>query len=227
MLRDLARRRRQNGAMQNEAAKVSIVIPTLCQGRHLSHLGTLWRLLHEYLPQQTHSNYEAMVYCDGPNSAVDDLVKRLDDSRVTILHTDVTTGLWGHPQTRAAIRLASGEFFVRMNDDNRPYPHYLRSLVDAFEPDVGLAYARVMFKGDARHAYADFLRDSFLIPGDGSGRLANGNIDCMCYAVRTHVAQRHVEAWSDAYAADWRFVETLLAHGVKTRFIDTLIGEKC
>ena len=143
-----------------------------------------------------------------------------------VLETPQTLGLWGHPQTRAGIELGTGKFFVRMNDDNKPYAHYLESLIGAFDEATGIVYARVLFKGDARYAYADFLQRSFLIPADPAGTLANGNIDCMCYAVRMDVAKQYAQSWGDMYAADWRFIQGMLAGGVRAKFVDTLVGEK-
>ena len=223
---DALRNRRALRQAPQLVGKVSIVIPTLSKGKHLSHLESLRRLLTVYLPAQTYSDYEALVYCDGPNPAVRELVHALNDARVRVLETPDTLGLWGHPQTRAAIGLATGKFFLRMNDDNKPYARYLETLVHGFDDGADLVYARVLFKGAARYAYADFLARSFLIPGDREGVLKNGNIDCMCYAVRTDVAKRHAESWGDMYAADWRFVQALLTAGVRARFVDTLVGEK-
>jgi cellulose synthase/poly-beta-1,6-N-acetylglucosamine synthase-like glycosyltransferase len=104
--------------IKNENEKVSIVIPTLSSGEQSDHFPKLKRLLCRYLPEQTYSNYEAIVYCDGPNKKVEEMVSALDDDRVSVYHTKKTFGAWGHPQTRLGINMSKGDFFVRMNDDN-------------------------------------------------------------------------------------------------------------
>ncbi len=210
----------------NKRDKVTILIPTLCKGRHVGHLKALHRLLAEFLPMQTHTNYEVIVYCDGPNQAVARLVDAIHDSRIKLVATAQTLALWGHPQTRTGILMAEGAYFVRMNDDNRPFPHFLETLIRGVSGKVGFAYARVVYKGEARHVYDQFLKTSYLIPQDRYGMLRNGNIDCMCYLIRTKIAKRYVNCWTDDYAADWRFIEALIDSDIAGNFIDRIVGEK-
>lgn len=206
---------------------VSILIPTLARGVHAGRLATLHTLLSEYLPAQTHQNYEAIVYCDGHNDKVEHMVAALGDERVHVYSSsDSIKSAWGHPQTRLGIDVAQGDFFVRINDDNKPYTDYLATLLRGFSSDTGISYARVIFKGDARQAYSCLLQGSFVIPRDRHGVLENGNIDCLCYMVRMHLARRYRESWGDMYAADWRFLEAMLAAGIKTHFSNRLIADK-
>jgi hypothetical protein len=206
--------------------KVTILIPTLCMGSQVGHLETLHRLLNEFLPMQTHKNYQAIVYCDGPNQAIADLVDAIQDPRIKLVTTSQTLALWGHPQTRSGISMAEGAYFVRMNDDNRPFPHFLETLMRGLSGEVGFAYARVIFKGDARNAYDKLLKTSYLIPQDRKGMLRIGNIDCMCFMVRTEIAKRFVSCWTDDYAADWQFIESMIDSGITGNFVDRIIGEK-
>jgi glycosyltransferase involved in cell wall biosynthesis len=206
---------------------VSILIPTLARGRHAGRLATLQTLLAQHLPAQTYQDYEAIVYCDGQNREVERMIAELDDSRIRVYSTaDAAESAWGHPQTRLGIDVALGEYFVRINDDNRPYPEYLRTLVEGFSGDTGISYGRVVFKGDARKAYSDLLRGSYVIPRDRHAVLENGNIDCLCYMVRMGLARRYRDFWGDMYAADWRFLEAMLADGVRANFVNRLIADK-
>jgi len=210
---------------RGDGPKVSIAIPTLCSGAQEGRLESLRVLLTKYLPRQSHDNFEAMVVCDGRNERVEGLVAAIADPRIRVETTE-RTALWGHPQTRRGIEIASGELFVRLNDDNRPYRHYLESLVNAFDRDVDVSYARVLVGGDARKAYGDVLPRSFVLPNDAAATLRHANVDCMCYMVRTALAKRHVAEWSDAYAADWWFLDALLRAGARPRFVDRIVGEK-
>jgi hypothetical protein len=124
------------------------------------------------------------------------------------------------------IAAAAGNFFVRMNDDNKPYKNYLQTLINSFEEEDGLAYGRVVFKGEARRAHRASLVHSFVIPGDKIGELRLRNIDCMNYMIRMDIARQYVDSWDDGYGADWNFVEAMLKNGVKARFCDKIIGEK-
>lgn len=206
--------------------KVSVVIPTLSKNRHLKHLLSLEKLLVRYLPNQDHKNYEAIVWCDGFNKKVEDLVNKLNDDRIKIYHTDSFIGKHGHPQTRLGIDVATGDFFVRINDDNRPYKNYLSSLVEGFNQEIGIVYGRIIYKGQARKVHSNSLSDSFVIPGDKKGELKRRNVDCMCYMVKMDLAKRYINYWDDRFAADWFFLEALLTNKTKSKFIDRIIGEK-
>jgi SAM-dependent methyltransferase len=206
--------------------KVSIIVPTLSKGLQADHLFKLKKLLSVYLPNQTHKNYEVIVYCDGPNDMVRRLVASLKDKRIKLYSTDNPLEKWGQPQTRLGVNLATGDFFVRVNDDNKPYRYYLQSLVSAFDCDTGIVYGRVIFKGAARKTHNLALCDSFVIPQDKTGELKYMNIDSFCYMVRMDLVKEHIESWDDTYTADWFFLAALLKNGVKYKFIDRIIGEK-
>ncbi len=198
----------------------------MSKGPQADHILKLKKLLSVYLTNQTHQNYEAIVWCDGPNAIVESMAASLKDARIKICNSDGTIGKWGHPQTRLGVSSATGDYFVRMNDDNKPYRYYLQFLLNAFDDDTGFVYGRVIFKGDARKIHSLSLKNSFIIPGDKNGQLRCKNIDCMCYMVRMDLAKKYIKHWNDEYAADWRFVEALLRNGVKSKFVNSVIGNK-
>ena len=206
--------------------KISIIIPTLSKDEHAGHLPMLKRLLSVYLTRQSHKNYEALVYCDGPNQKVEKMVSSLNDPRISVYSTDTTIGKWGHPQTRMGIEKAAGDFFVRMNDDNKPYRHYLQTLINGFDRDTGVVYGRIIYKGEARRAHDVGMWRSFIKPSDKDGTLRKNNLDCMNYMVRSELAKQYVSSWNDNFDADWRFLEAMLKNGVRVRFVDRIIGEK-
>jgi glycosyltransferase involved in cell wall biosynthesis len=206
--------------------KVSIIIPTLSKDSQADHLLKLKQLLSEFLPNQKYNNYEALVYCDGPNPLVENMVSLLGDNRIKVYATDHTIGKWGHPQTRMGIDAATGVFFVRMNDDNKPYNNYLQTLVSSYDDGVGITYGRVVYKGEARKAHDRSLVHSFVIPGDRKGLLRRANIDCMNYMVKMELAKKYMDYWENSYGADWLFLEALLKNDIKAKFIDSIIGEK-
>lgn len=207
--------------------KVSVIIPTLSKGVQLNHLPMLRQLLAVYLPRQTHGNYEAIVYCDGRNEQVFELITGLNDPRIRVFETERTLAAYGHPQTRMGVAISTGDYFVRLNDDNRPGPEFLEHLLAGQDDAHLISYGRVIFCGDARKAHAASLQRSFVIPGDRPGRLAMGNIDCMNYMVRMDMARKFIDHWDDSYAADWNFLDALIRSGVKAKFVDRILGDKC
>lgn len=207
---------------------VSIVIPTLCTGPHIHRIQALERLLRHDLPAQSHTNYEALVISDGPNPSVATLVNSIGDPRVRYAATKTRTGCWGHPATRLGLGLARGDYFVRMNDDNRPYKDFLASLLSGFRGGVEVTYARVVFANEARRFWAPYFVDrwTYIIPSDHMDHLHSDNIDCMNVMVSMGVAKARAAAWSDAIDADWHFLEAVLSGGAKCAFVDRLIGQK-
>ena len=223
---DLARslfRERSRGEMTGE---ISIVVPTLCRGEQADHLPKLKKLLAEYLPKQSYKNYEAIVFCDGRNERVEAMVASLKDNRIKVCFTEKAEGKWGHPRTRLGIARATGEYFVRMNDDNKPYEHYLETLLSGFDNEAGITYGRVVFRGTARMYHRRSFKSFFIIPGDKAGVLRVANIDCMNYMVKMDLAKKYVDRWNDEFCADWSFLEGIVAHGHRAKFIDEIIGEK-
>ena len=219
---------------------VSIVIPTLCAGPHAGRLAGLERLLSRDLPAQTHRAYEALVVCDGPNPAVARMIAHLGDRRIGYHATATRSGRWGHPATRMGLQIATGAFFVRMNDDNRPFPDYLASLLsgfaagstpdasDASEVPIDVSYARVVFGNEARRFWEPYFRHrwSYVLPSDRKAHLHSDNIDCMNVMVRMAAAKAHRDAWDDAIDADWHFLEAVLREGHGAAFVDRLVGRK-
>lgn len=237
----LFRKSDYSGSMYSKQ-RVSLIITVAGEGLLTKDLEEydfqgLQRLLKKYLPGQIHQNYEAIVYASGPNKRVEALVHECNDSRIAFYALEKPVSLYGHPQTRKGILLAQGDYFVRMSCDNRPYSNFLSELLRGFRSDVGFTFARVVYKGIARNRYREvFLKGenygvrnelcAYVIPRDKGASLAFSNIDCMNYMVKMDIAKRFVDAWSDAYEADWLFIEHVMKQGVQFSFQDTLIGEK-
>ena len=221
---------------------VSIIVPVvgennLSNSQQKYYFSGLKKLLYKYLPNQTYKNYEVIVYCDGPNKKVQYLCNSLNDPRIKVYALEKETNLFGHPQTRRGIMVAHGDFFVRMNCDNIPFSEYLETLLAGFKKDIGIVYARVIFKGKAREFHKrNFIGNkfmgvpndlkAFILPRDKHGILKCTNIDCMNYMVRMDLAKKYVDRWSNDFSADWDFIEALLQDGVKFKFVDKLIGYK-
>ncbi len=214
---------------------ISTIIPMVGEGDlNRRYFPSLQEMLRTYLPRQDHKKYEVLVYCDGPNDTVRQYIDGLGDKRIKYFALERQAGRWGNPQTREGIKAATGDFFVRMNCDNRPYSDYFSALLGGFyqAPDVGVTYGRVVFKGVARREHEGAFTKpdnelwAFMLPKDRSGALRLMNIDCMNYMTRMDLAKRFVNEWDDTRDADWMFLEGLLKNETKTKFIDRLIGEK-
>jgi len=125
--------------------------------------------------------------------------------------------------------MARGDYFVRMNDDNRPYHDFLASPLSGFREDFEGSYARVVFANKARQFWAPYFADrwSYILPSDHLDHLHSDNIDCINVMVSMGAAKARTDtADRIAIGADWRFLEAVLNGGAKCAFVDRLIGEK-
>jgi hypothetical protein len=208
---------------------ITVVIPTLCKGAHAHRLHTLKALLTRYLAKQTYEKFEAIVVSDGINSKVESLVERIGDPRIRYSCTKETSGFGGLPETRLGLNIGSGSYFVRMNDDNKPFQDYLRVLLEGFNDDIEFVYARVIFSGEAREYWRDHFTgmSSYILPNDRHGAIHGDNVDWMNFMFRIDIARQHKDAMCRSMYGDWEFISELMRHGARGRFIDRLIGHKC
>ena len=148
---------------------------------------------------------------------------------MSYLSTAETTGFGGLPETRLGFADCRGEYCLRMNDDNRPYPNFLQALLSGFEPGVDFVYARVVFSGEARQFWRSYFdgMSSYILPNDKAGTIHPNNVDWMSFMFRTEVARRYSEAMCRSMYGDWEFITELVAHGTSGKFVDRLVGHKC
>lgn len=218
--------KRLSGTQQS---MVSLIVPTLCKGHQANRIVSLRKLLQKYLPDQVYANFEVVVISDGPNAAVESLVEEIGDPRISYRSTSETSGFGGLPETKLGFEMCRGEYCLRMNDDNEPYPNYLAALLGGFEQGIDFVYARVVFKDEARSFWRSHFAgmSSYILPNDKAGTIHANNVDWMNFMFRTNVARRHGDSMCRSPYGDWEFITELLAHDVPGRFIDRLIGNKC
>lgn len=214
---------------QTQSELVTVIIPTLCKGAHAHRIKSLRSLLAQHLPQQVYAHYEAIVVSDGHNTQVEALVQSIQDSRVRYYHTKETTGFGGLPETCLGLDLGKGSYFVRMNDDNRPFKNYLSTLARGFSKDSDFVYARVIFSGEARAFWRDHFAgmSSYILPNDRDGVIHGDNIDWMSFMFRMDISRRYQEAMCRSMYGDWEFISELIRRGARGKFVDRLIGHKC
>lgn len=207
---------------------ISIIVPTLCKNEHAHRITDLHELLSIYLPAQTYSHYEVLVISDGPNAKVKSLVDDLSDERVRYMSTEETTGFGGLPETSLGFEVCGGQFCLRMNDDNRPYPNYLDALLSGFRDDVDFTFARVVFSDEARAFWGGHFSgmSSYILPNDKDGTIHENNVDWMNFMFRTETARVHRAAMCTSWYGDWAFISELIAQGIPGRFVDRLVGHK-
>lgn len=129
----------------NEVPKVSIALP-LYNGAL-----TIYSSIQSIL-LQTYKNWELIVIDDGSTDNGPDIVRSIDDKRITIIQDGVNRGI--SYRLNQALDLAKGCYFARMDADDIAFPERIARQVKfmADHPDVDLVAASVLVFGNAGDA---------------------------------------------------------------------------
>ena len=113
--------------------EVSVIIPAYNAARHL--LATLRSVL-----DQTFKDFEVIIVDDGSTDTTSDILRQIDDRRVSWLAHGKNLGL--HPARNTGIRAARGEVLAFLDADDLFHRDKLQAHVDLLRarPDVGCTY---------------------------------------------------------------------------------------
>jgi glycosyltransferase involved in cell wall biosynthesis len=140
---------------------------------------------------QTLTDYEMLVYHDGPTSSP---VPEVNGRAIEVRCTEVRHNNWGHSLRDRGIREATGEYILLFNADNVLYPNCLERLQAAsVRAPVLLNQNRAVLDTDniliypvIYHDMARFMQGWLRLPaGSGQQMIFTGNppvfgqIDCM------------------------------------------------
>lgn len=115
--------------------KLSVITPT--------HKGTYLQELYDSLKDQTHKNWEWLLYLNGGLRKEDLPSEIIEDTRVSIHHdlqNPLSTNV-GYLKNRA-FHIASGDILVEVDHDDVITPDCLEEIAKAFEdPEIGFVYS--------------------------------------------------------------------------------------
>jgi glycosyltransferase involved in cell wall biosynthesis len=180
--------------------RVTIVTPTY---RRLH----LLREAVESVRAQTHADWEHLIVADGHDPEVEDFIVNLQDDRVHYHYTRPMR-MVGNYQRNYALRFATGEYLLYLDDDNVIYPECLAAMVAGFvDESIGYVIAPIRY-GDITMSPAAPFRF--------------GEIDLLNYMVRRPLAER---AWGQNrhFGCDYYLIERIskISSG---NFIEQVIG---
>lgn len=157
---------------------------------------------------QTHADWEQIIVSDGPDARVRELVARLGDPRVRAFHTH---GLHtkGNYQRNVALKYATGEFVIYLDDDNVLEPSALASMVSGFHSDeIGYVVCPIRYgeTGIKRPALPFKVRE----------------VDLLNYMVRRSLVER---VWGQCVhgVADFYLIDAV-SRMSKGNFLDVVVG---
>lgn len=161
----------------------------------------------ESVRAQTYPNWEQIVVSDGPDSRVDALVACCGDPRIRAAHTS-RFPVMGNYQRNYALRYATGEFILYLDDDNIIYPDCLRVMVGGFtSSDVGYVVSPIRYG------------DGLMRPSPG---FKHEEIDLLNFMVRRRLVER-VWGQNVRYSADY-FLIRAVSRISEGAFLDEVVG---
>ena len=92
---------------------------------------------------QTYRDFEIIVSDDGSNPETIEVVRRVGDPRVRYRRTAGKLGVPRH--FNECVRIAHGEFFALLPDDDLYMPEYLARMVEALDANPTVGFAQVGF----------------------------------------------------------------------------------
>lgn len=157
-----------------ELPKVSVVLPTFNRAE-------LVEAAIRSVLEQDYPNLELIVVNDGSTDTTRDVLDRIDDPRVRIIHQD-NRKLPGALNT--GFRQATGEYWTWTSDDNRYRPGAIRAMVRELELDqsAGLVYAGMQVTNEAGQT-----RPAVSGPPEA---ITEGCIIGGCFLYRAEIARR-------------------------------------
>lgn len=189
--------------------RVSILVPAYNYAHYLPEC------LASILSQQTAVSFEVVVVNDASTDETREVLARVSDPRVRVLHNQVNQG---HARTiGSAIAQARGELLARIDPDDRYRPEFLARTVPIFDqyPTVGLVYGdAVMIDAAGNPAGACAQRhDGDAFRGNELADLLESNFIC----APTTMARR--QCWQAALPVpehlafnDWYFTVMIARH---------------
>jgi glycosyltransferase involved in cell wall biosynthesis len=191
---------RAKGDQPFEPGKVTIVTATYNRPHILKEAI-------ESVRKQTYSNWEQIVVSDGRDPRVEALGATFNEPRLRVFNTR-RFSVMGNYQRNYALKYATGEFVLYLDDDNIIYPQCLETMVKGFTADaVGYVVCPIHYG------------DGIMAPGES---FRHEEIDLLNFMVRRKLV---LKVWGQPihYSADFRLIDKIrrISQGV---FRDELIG---
>ena len=142
---------------------------------------------------QTNKNWKCIIYCDGQNSHISNIVNQFNDDRIKYTFSEKNTGFWGHFNRIDSLNMIDTDFFIQTSVQD----YYLPNTVDLI-----LKYSDYDFiHFNCIHNHFEYeILDTLPHIGD---------IDWGCYAVKTAVGKSIGISRPEYSGCDGLFAEEL------------------
>lgn len=184
-----------------EKGKVTIITPTY------KRLEKLKEAIESVLGQ-TYTNWEHIVVSDSYDKNVEELIERMNDPRIQY-HYTFKLNVMGNYQRNYALKYATGEYVLYLDDDNIIYENCLRTMFGGFTSDE-IGYVICPIK------YVDTIKN----PKEG---FVYREIDLLNYMVKRKLVER---VWGQCVhaSADYILIDKIrtISKGI---YLEEYIGD--
>jgi glycosyltransferase involved in cell wall biosynthesis len=186
----------------SEPKLVSIGIPTYNRARLLAQAI-------ESARQQSYPHLEIIVCDDGSTDATGDQVGRFQDARLRYHRND--RNLRPPANWNQCVRLARGEYFALLPDDDVYYPNFVAEMLAVLERQPALAFAQCAY--DVADEHLRLVRPvrpgaaAFMLQGEAALQWQFQRLDCLPAALLfRRAAILAAGLWREDYWDDWAFI---------------------
>jgi hypothetical protein len=147
---------------------------------------------------QTDNNWKCIIMCDTKNEYIDQTVKFFNDPRISIYHSQVNTGYWGHYNRKKALYdLVTTEWVIQTSIQDYFTPNTL-SEIYKYTNNFDFIYY------DSIHNHFDY---NVLVTS-----LKSCNIDWGNFALKTNIARQIGINHIESNICDGLFVEECIKY---------------
>ena len=175
---------------------------------------------------QTFQDFEIIVSDDCSTDNTSDVVHGIDDPRIRYHRT--LTNLRPPRNWNECVRLAQGEFFALLPDDDAYCPNFLAEMVNALRAQSDAAFAQCAYHSvDAQLRCLTDVQSAhtlFALRGDDALQWQMENLTCVPVALLfRRSAMNALGLWREDYWDDWAFI-IRLAYRFGFTFVPQLLA---
>ncbi len=195
--------------MRLRAARIDLMCPLVSVGIPTYNRARLLRQAITSVLRQTFQDFEIIVSDDCSPDDTAEVVKRFGDPRIRYHRT--TTNLRPPRNWNECARLAQGEFFALLPDDDLWYPEFLAKMVAALQAQPGAGFAQCAYR-----SVDENLRELRTIQASATDLALHGedaliwqleHLACIPAALLfRRAAMLDMGLWREDYWDDWAFI---------------------
>jgi len=149
------------------------------------------------LKLQTNHNWKCIIYNDGPNDFIKNVVNQFNDDRITYYESKKTMGFWGHYNRKSALKYVDTEFLIQTSIQDYYIPTTVKEILN-----VNSTYDLILFNSLHNHFNYTILNSVPKIT----------RVDWGCHVIRTKIAKSIGIQNPKSSVCDGIFVENCLKY---------------